>query len=167
MAALLLSHRDGGSLRFMKPSLSRLAALLISLSATASAQVSITEFMASNSSTLTDENGSFQDWIELENTSATSVNLFNWALKDTTSTWRFPSKVLAPRERLVVFASGKNRTNPANNLHTSFSLSAGGEYLGLLRPDLSVATEFLAAYPAQFPNVSYGFPVQTTAGSPT
>ncbi len=146
----------------MQPSFSRLAALLFTLSVSASAQVVITEFMASNSSTLADENGSFQDWIELENTSAGSVNLFNWALKDATNTWRFPSMVLAPRERLVVFASGKNRTNPANNLHTNFSLSAGGEYLGLLRPDDSVAAEFAAAYPAQFPNVSYGFPVQTT-----
>ena len=146
----------------MKPSLSRLGALLISLSVTASAQVSITEFMASNSSTLADENGSFQDWVELENTSAASVNLFNWVLKDSTSTWRFPSKVLAPRQRLIVFASGKDRTNPVNNLHTNFSLSAGGEYLGLLRPDLSVATEFAPGFPTQYQNVSYGFPVQTT-----
>jgi hypothetical protein len=115
----------------MKTSFPRIAAIFCALASTASAQLAITEFMASNSSTLADENGSFQDWIELENTSAGSVNLFNWALKDATSTWRFPVKVLAPRERLVVFASGKNRTNPANNLHTNFSLSAGGEYLGL------------------------------------
>ena len=146
----------------MKAYFPRIAALIVALASTASAQVTITEFMASNSSTLADENGSFSDWIELENTSAAPVDLFNWALKDATNTWSFPSKVLAPRERLVVFASGKNRTNPANNLHTNFSLSAGGEYLGLLRPDLSVASEFAAAYPAQYPNVSYGFPVQTT-----
>ena len=146
----------------MKAYFPRIAALIVALASSAAAQVTITEFMASNSSTLADENGSFSDWIELENTSAAPVDLFNWALKDATNTWSFPSKVLAPRERLVVFASGKNRTNPANNLHTNFSLSAGGEYLGLLRPDLSVASEFAAAYPAQYPNVSYGFPVQTT-----
>ena len=35
-----------------------------------SAQVAITEFMASNSRTLADENGSFQDWIEIKTLSS-------------------------------------------------------------------------------------------------
>ena len=129
------------------PRLVPLFALLsvIMLAREGSAQVAITEFMASNSSTLADENGSFQDWIEIENTSASAVNLFNWALTDTAANlnkWRFPTMTLAPKQRLVVFASGKDRVNPAGKFHTNFTLSAGGEYLALVRPDLSIATEF-------------------------
>ena len=33
----------------------------------AKAQVRITEFMASNASTLTDEDGDYSDWIEIQN----------------------------------------------------------------------------------------------------
>jgi len=38
--------------------------------------------MASNTSTLVDEDGESSDWIEIQNTSTNSVNLLNWALTD-------------------------------------------------------------------------------------
>lgn len=47
---------------------------------------------------------------------------------------------LAPGQYLLVFASGKDRSNPAAPLHTSFSLSGDDGYLGLLAPDGSVAS---------------------------
>lgn len=40
-----------------------------------------------------------------------------------------------------VFASGKDRANPASPLHTSFKLSADDGYLALLAPDGSVVSE--------------------------
>lgn len=158
--------RIGATPKSMKTTTAFFAALLLALPSLAPAQVAITEFMASNSSGLADENGSFQDWIEIENTSAAPVNLFNWSLTDSAgdlNRWRFPAKVLGVKERLVVFASGKDRTNPANKLHTNFSLAAGGEYLALVRPDGSIATEFNPKFPVQLQNVSYGFPVQATS----
>ena len=42
-----------------------------------SAQVVITEFMASNSRTLLDEDRESSDWIEIQNLSSTNVNLLN------------------------------------------------------------------------------------------
>jgi len=64
---------------------------------------------------------------------------------------------LAPDGYLVVFASEKNRRDPAGELHTNFKLSGSGEYLGLLRPDgVTVAAEFFPTYPIQAPDVSYG-----------
>jgi hypothetical protein len=57
---------------------------------------------------------------------------------------------------MVIFASGKDRTVSGNPLHTSFQLSGGGEYLALLRPDLSVATEFFPTFPQQYDDISYG-----------
>ncbi len=58
---------------------------------------------------------------------------------------------------LVVFASGKDRRDPAGELHTNFKLSGSGEYLGLVRPDgITVASEFAPTYPVQAADVSYG-----------
>ena len=42
-------------------------------------------------------------------------------------------------------------------MHTNFALSAGGEYLGLIRPDgTTVAFEYAPQFPAQTDDVSYG-----------
>ncbi len=122
-------------------------------------QVAITEFMAGNSHTLADADGDFSDWIEIQNTSSANVNLANWALTDSSGNpaeWLFPSTNIAPGGFMVVFADGKNRQTPGQELHTNFKLSADGEYLALFRPDLTVATEIAPGYPPQFPDVSYG-----------
>jgi CotH kinase protein/Concanavalin A-like lectin/glucanases superfamily/Lamin Tail Domain len=131
------------------------------------AQVRITEFMASNTHTLADEDGDFSDWIEIQNTSASSVNLFNWALTDSAGNpakWLFPSTNIAPGGFMIIFASGKDRRIAGQELHTNFKLSADGEYLALFRPDLTVATELSPNFPPQFPDVSYGLTteIQTT-----
>ena len=104
---------------------------LVSLPATA--QVHITEFMASNTHTLLDEDGDSSDWIEIQNTSTTNVNLLNWYLTDTASDltkWAFPSTNLPPGNFMVVFASGKNRRTPGRPLHTNFKLSASWRVSG-------------------------------------
>jgi hypothetical protein len=150
----------------VKSILCPLSVLLIVGCATASAQVRITEFMASNSHTLADEDGSYEDWIEIQNTADTNVNLLNWYLanKDSNLTkWAFPSTNLPPGGFLVVFASNKNRRTPGKPLHTNFKLSAGGEYLALVMPDgVTKATEFAPAFPPQLPDVSYGFGLAST-----
>ncbi len=129
------------------------------------AQVRLTEFMASNTHTLLDEDGDSSDWIEIQNTTATQVNLLNWALTDRVGNpaqWLFPATNLAPGSFLVVFASGKDRRAPGAPLHTNFKLDSAGEYLALFRPDRTAATELPPAYPAQFPDVSYGLAMQVT-----
>ena len=91
----------------------------------------ITELMAANNKTLADEDGDYPDWIEILNPRQTSLNLSNWCLTDNSrnlAKWRFPAVTLSPGERLVVFASGKNRTN-STRLHTNFSLSNGRQIL--------------------------------------
>ncbi len=49
---------------------------------TVSAEVVISEFMASNSATLSDADGDFSDWIELSNTGSIAVDLGGWFLTD-------------------------------------------------------------------------------------
>jgi hypothetical protein len=128
-------------------------------------QVIISEFMADNKHTLADEDGEYSDWIELYNTSTTTVNVAGWSLTDDSThqlRWTLPSTNIAAKGFLVVFASGKNRTLPGTPLHTDFGLKASGEYLALLKPDTSVATEFAPTFPAQYPDISYGLAQDVT-----
>ena len=126
---------------------------------TARGQVILSEFMADNKTTLADEDGAYPDWIELSNAGASPVNLSGWSLTDDPAhvvRWSFPATNLGGNGFLVVFASGKNRAVPGAPLHTDFSLKAGGDYLALLRPDTTTASEFTPAFPPQYPDISYG-----------
>ena len=120
----------------------------------------ISEFMAVNENSLDDEDRDEEDWIEIHNAGTHLANLEGWYLTDTATNrtkWQFPAVILEPDAYLVVFASGKDRRNPARELHTNFRLSGTGEYLGLVRPDgVTVTWEFSPAYPIQAPDVSYG-----------
>lgn len=133
--------------------------LLLGLTLRVPAQVVISEFLASNATGLRDSDSHYSDWIELQNLGPLPVPLQGWSLTDSRSQprkWVFPDLTLAAGEIRVIFASGKDRTNAAFPLHTSFKLGAGGEYLGLLRPDGTPASEFRPRYPAQFTDVSFG-----------
>lgn len=163
MQVLLSARRRG------LPMLLLLAAGLAALSgvkAQAQAQVRLTEFMASNESGKKDQDGEFSDWVEIHNAGADAVNLLNWSLTDKADNknkWSFPAVSLAPGGYLVVFASEKNRNDPAAELHTNFKLSAGGEYLALVQPDGVTATEYTPVYPQQLPDISYGLSVTNGA----
>lgn len=120
----------------------------------------ISEFMAATSTTLADEDREYPDWIEIHNPDATPVNLAGWYLTDSATNrtkWQFPAVTIAPGGYLVVFASNKNRRDPARQLHTNFALAAEGEYLGLIRPDgATVAFEYAPVFPPQNNSASYG-----------
>ena len=132
----------------------------------APAQLRISEFMASNTHTLADEDGSFEDWIEIQNSSPATVNLLDWSLTDSAGNltkWQFPATNLPPGGFLVVFASNKDRRTPGSPLHTNFKLDADGEYLALVDPaGTNIATQFAPEYPGQLPDVSYGFALNST-----
>ena len=93
-------------------------------------QVVISEFMEKNRTTLRDEDGDFSDWIELWNRSEEAVDISGWSLSDRENRlgWTLPELSLQPGQRIVVFASGKDRQGA--ELHTDFSLSGDeGVYL--------------------------------------
>lgn len=120
----------------------------------------ISEFMAANNSGVRDGDGELSDWIEIYNPDRTPVSLQGWHLSNDPldlTQWRFPDVTIPGRGFVLVFASGKNRTNPMGELHTNFSLDREGEYLALTRPDgISRASEFAPAYPRQLGDISYG-----------
>ena len=93
-------------------------------------QVVISEFMEKNRAVLRDEDGDFSDWIELYNQSGEAVSLAGWTISDKESKlgWPLPELVLEPGQRLLLFASGKDRQG--EQLHTDFALSGEeGVYL--------------------------------------
>ena len=120
----------------------------------------ITEFLAVNGGPLADEDGEFSDWIELYNTGPGVLSLDGYHLTENAAEldkWEFPPISLEPGEYLVVFASNKDRDDPAGELHTNFRLSGSGEYLALVAPDGSTVQQaFAPAFPPQFGDVSYG-----------
>ena len=123
------------------------------------ANIIITEFMADNDETIRDEDGDASDWIEIFNAGANPVNLAGWSLTDATNNltkWSFPAVTINPNSFMLIFASGKDRTNVIGRLHTDFRLSNNPEgYLALVDDEGNVVSEF-RNYPAQREDVSYG-----------
>ena len=147
----------------MKTALAALmsAAICPLLLEVATARPVISEFLADPDPgrSLADEDGEAHDWIEIANDGAEPVDLAGYGLSDEAAVpfkWVFPSRVLAPGGRLLVFASGKNRRPVSGELHASFALESGGEVLVLAGPDGGVVDGFAAGYPAQREGVSYG-----------
>lgn len=93
----------------------------------------LSEVMLKSRASLRDADGDMPDWIELINPTDEPVSLAGWQLSDRAGKpgWTLPERTLGAGERLLVFASGKDRRG--DELHTDFSLSAG-ETLQLVSP---------------------------------
>jgi hypothetical protein len=88
----------------------------------------VNELLAQNSTTVTDPNGEYDDWIELYNNTANVLSLDNLYMSDTYSNlmkWEFPGgTTIAPNSYLIVWA---DEDLTQSGLHASFRLSASGE----------------------------------------
>ncbi len=118
----------------------------------------VTEFLTSNTNGLLDADGDDSDWAEFHNPTDAPISLDGWGVTNDPADafqWVFPAIDLAPGGFLVVFASGKDRADPEEELHLNFRLSPDGEYFALVRPDGVIEQEF-NPYPIQRRNVSYG-----------
>ena len=120
-------------------------------------QVVVNEVLASNTDINTDEDGEYQDWVELYNNGPASVNLDGYGLSDNPAVpfkWVFPNVTMAPGDYLLIYCSDKNRTVAGQPLHTNWKISAGGETITLTHAD---GTTVDAAPPASLnPNISWG-----------
>lgn len=123
----------------------RLGLILWAVVAGAWAQpVVLNELVALNETGLEDEDGDRPDWIELFNPGTAAINLAGYGLSDDRDwpfKWVFPRVIIPSRGYLLVFASGKDRTNAAARLHANFSIRAAGERVGLTRPDRVLVSE--------------------------
>jgi hypothetical protein len=102
-----------------------------------STAVVINEAMASNSSTIADPQGEYDDWIELRNVTDEEVDLTGWHLSDEPNNprkWQFPAETkISANGILMVWADEDGMDTPG--LHASFKLSAEGEAIFLTDTD--------------------------------
>ncbi|MBO6522242.1 MAG: CotH kinase family protein [Balneolaceae bacterium] len=118
-----------------------LSAILILLFATsASAQIRINEIMASNSSTIEDEQGDYDDWIEIINLGDVSVNFGGYYVSDdpeNLTKWQIPTNqsaatTIAPGQFLLIWFDDDTDDGA---LHVEPKLSADGEFAILIESD--------------------------------
>jgi hypothetical protein len=116
--------------------------------------VVINELMAVNSVTAADQNGQFDDWIELHNITPDQVDISGYYLSDSKSNptkWKVPAGTSIPPYGYLIFWADKDTTQ--SGLHTNFKLSSTGENLVLSKPDKSTLDK--VTYPAQTLELSY------------
>ncbi len=91
----------------------------------------INEVMSSNKTTIANDNGAFDDWIELYNGGATAISTANYFLSDDSddpTQWPLLNKIIASKGYQVVWASGDATLG---DWYANFKLSKSGEQLGL------------------------------------
>jgi spore coat protein CotH len=97
----------------------------------------INELMASNTTTVADPQGEYDDWIELRNLTSEEVDLTGRYLSDDSANprkWPFPSGTRVPANGfLIIWADEDGTASPG--LHTNFKLSADGEEILLVDSD--------------------------------
>lgn len=119
--------------------------------------VVINEIITSNSTVITDDDGSYEDWVELYNTGTEAINLEGYGLTDLSSNpykWVFPAYWIEPGEHLLIWCSDKNRTDINFPLHTNFKISSGGEVITITKPNGDIEDSYPAILVPQ--NFTYG-----------
>ena len=115
--------------------------------------VVINELMASNQTTAADQNGEFDDWVELLNNTSNTIDLSGWYLSDDPTNltkWQFPTGTLInSQQHLIVWTDDDEAQG---DLHTNFKLSADGEAVILVTSDLTIADQVI--FGAQTTDVS-------------
>ena len=97
----------------------------------------INELMASNTKSLADPQGQYEDWLELHNLSDTTVNLTGMYLTDKIDNlkkWAFPADTTIPAHGyLLVWLDEDGKAEVG--LHANFKLSRNGEIVMLVDTD--------------------------------
>ncbi len=119
----------------------------------------ISEVLAVNVRGLKDEDGDRPGWIEIHNGGPTTLSLAGWFLTDSPlnpTKWRFPDVAIPPAKDLLVFVSGKDRTNNLAPLHAGFRLETRWDYLALLDRRTNLVSELRPSQPPPAAGVSIG-----------
>lgn len=115
----------------------------------------INEFMASNNSTVTDQDGEYDDWVELYNKGTQSLDISGYHLSDDGSDltlFSFPNgTIIQPNSYLVVWADGDITQT---GYHADFKISSNGETIYLT--DTNVAILDSITFGVQVSDSTYG-----------
>lgn len=117
----------------------------------------INEFMASNSNTIADEYGEYDDWVEIYNGSNQDIWLGDKYLSDNLNNpvkWAFPDTTIAAGGFLLVWADGQPAQGP---MHTPYKLDKDGEEIGIFNNQASGYAQIDAIiYTSQSTDISMG-----------
>ena len=110
--------------------------------------------MADNESYITDNEGEYEDWIELYNNSSDDFNMSGLYLSDDKSNymkWPFPDTIIGANDYLIIWA---DKDEEQEGLHSNFKLSKSGEALYLSYSVENILDSIL--FGAQLTDVSFG-----------
>ncbi len=103
------------------------------------AQILLNEICSSNSSVVANDNGDYDDWIEIYNSGSSAVNLNGYGLSDDAADlhlFSFPDYTLGANSRMVVFCSDKNQTQIVDHWETPVAATDTWKYfVGTSNPD--------------------------------
>lgn len=132
-----------------------LVTILLLQSVSSFGQVVLNEMQSSNTSTLADNFGEYDDWVEIHNPTGDTIDIAGLVLKDQVDTWAIPtgdpSTVLPPNGYFLLWADDQEAQGI---FHTNFKLASGGEFLGLYQND-SVTVIDSITIPALSTDFSY------------
>jgi len=114
----------------------------------------INEFMADNDSTVTDQDGEYDDWIELFNNGDVELALLGLYLSDDATEpnmWPFPDTTIAAGGYLIIWA---DEDEDQEGLHANFKISKSGESILLSEATLSIIDEI--TFDEQITDTTYG-----------
>lgn len=140
----------------MKNSFSIFLLAFFGLNATVDGQnIVINEFMASNDSlsTITDEFGETDDWVELHNLTNSTIDLSGYGLSDDFTLlfkWVFPDGIFIPANGYLIIWTDDD--DEQGDLHTNYKLNKQGERIALTDPTGVVLDSI--SYDLQESNVS-------------
>lgn len=116
----------------------------VQISANAQSDVVINEIQASNDETVTDQDGEYDDWIELYNNSSQTIDLSGHFLSDNftnLSKWEIPDGVTINGESYLIIWADEDGSQ--NGLHANFKLAKGGEELFLSNPEEEIIDQVI------------------------
>lgn len=117
----------------------------------------LNELMAMNETTIADEYGEFDDWLEIYNGTQEAWNLAGFHISDERGNpdkFALPDVVLEPGEFLLVWCDEDGGQGP---LHANFKLGGSGEFIGLFeRVEHNYAPVDTLTFGQQATDVSYG-----------
>ncbi len=114
----------------------------------------INELLPMNKKSGADQNGQYDDWIELFNLSDADIDLSGCFLSDSNKNpakWKFPNGTIIGRNNFLIVWADADTLQAG--LHTNFKLSAEGEKVLFSSPDLILIER--VEYPATYVEQSY------------
>lgn len=123
----------------------------------------INELLAKNDSIIPDQDGEYDDWIEIYNPTNEQITLTGKYLTDDPDSlmkWQFPSALIPSHSFLLIWA---DNDLAQQGFHTNFALNADGEFLALVAEDGVTVIDSIS-FGSQSADLSFGrFPDASVA----